>query len=120
MKKYAVVLAVFLCLALSFAFFCGCSDPEADLYGRWETEIEDEQLGKVHMVYHFTREGQIFLEQKNGDTIPFSIPFGTFTADKGSIKIVSEGSEKTFSYQISEEILTLSCPNEPDLVFQKI
>ena len=120
MKKYAIFLAVFLCLALSLALFSSCSDPEAALYGRWETTIEDEELGKVQMVYHFTKEGEIFLEQKNGDAIPFSIPFGTYSAEKDVIKIVSEGVEKEFSYKISGEILTLSHPDEADLVFYKI
>lgn len=120
MKKSVIVLALFLLFAFLFVFLSSCSGPEAELLGRWETSIDSRDLGKVKMVYHFTREGEIFLEQKQSDEIPFSIPFGTFSVEKEKLVIVSDGVEKEFSYEIKGEKLTLSYPDEPDLVFEKI
>ena len=77
MKRILYQSAVLcLCLVLILPFLFSCTRADSDLIGRWETEIVDEELGKFSMVYHFTEEGEIFLEQKKGAEIPFSIPFG--------------------------------------------
>lgn len=120
MKKSAVLSALLLMFALLFVVLSSCADPAKDLLGRWETTIEAKDLGKVKMVYHFTDKGEIFLEQKDSDTIPFSIPFGTFSVKKDQLAIVSDSVEKVFTYQVKGEKLTLSFPEEPDLIFEKI
>lgn len=121
MKKSVKLSAFLLLFALLFVFFASCSTPGEEILGRWETTIESQEYGKVKMVFHFTEEGEIFLEQKQSDEIPFSIPFGTFcVAEKGKVLIVSDEVEKEFSYKIEGEKLTLSYPDEPDLVFEKI
>lgn len=120
MKKRVVISALLVVLSLSFVFLSACSSTEEALLGRWETSVEAKDLGTVKMVYHFSEDGQIFLEQKNSDAIPFSIPFGTYSVKKDQLTIVSDGVEKVFQYTVKGKKLTLSYPDEPDLVFTKI
>ncbi len=116
-KTFAVLLAIlFLC---SFSL-TSCADEADRIVGRWETRIEDESLGSVDMVYHFTENGNIFLEQKEGDTTPFSIPFGTWSLKGEYMTIVSNGEENRFTFSVSEDALILKQEGEEDLVFYKV
>ncbi len=118
MKKQSLValLLVFLCL-LSLA---SCSSSEQSLVGRWEISIEDEALGTVDMVYHFTEEGKINLEQKAGDEIPFSIPFGTFSVQGENLTICSDGKNSQYQFFVTNDTLTLSAKDQEPLVFHRI
>ena len=118
MKKAFVISLAFL-LLFSFAF-TSCSDPKDQIVGRWETEIEDEALGNVDMVYHFTKEGSIYLEQREGDTIPFSIPFGTWVLEGDQITISSNGEENRFTFSVSRDTLILKQSGQEDLIFKKV
>lgn len=97
-----------------------CDSKAKSLAGRWETTIEDEELGKVVMVYHFTEDSQIFLEQKKGDTIPFSIPFGTYSVKGDALTIKSENREETYAFSVTAETLILSVKGQEDLVFTRV
>lgn len=119
MKKRAI-LSIVLLLCVCSLILSSCASCEKEIWGRWETTIESGDLGKVKMVYHFTESGEIFLEQNNSDEIPFSIPFGTYTVEEDMLIISSDGTEKAFYYEIKGDILTLSYPDEPDVVFEKI
>lgn len=120
MKRVSVsVLILVFLLTVPFMLF-SCSEDGDDLIGRWETEMADEELGSFAMVYHFTEEGEIFIEQKQGDTIPFSIPFGTWKAKGDRLTIKSDGEEQTFTFSVSETELTLSQKGEETLVFHRI
>lgn len=116
-RSVAVLLAVML---LCSAFLFSCSSPADRIVGRWETEISDEKLGNARMVYHFTEKGEIYLEQREGDTVPFSIPFGTWEWEDGKIRIVSNGEENRFAFSLTENCLTLTPEDGPELVFQKV
>ena len=118
LKKAFVISLAFL-LLFSFAF-TSCSDPKDQIGGRWETEIEDETLGNVYMVYHFTGEGSIYLEQREGDTIPFSIPFGTWVLKGDQITISSNGEENRFTFSVSRDTLVLKQSGQEDLIFKKV
>lgn len=120
MKKSIAISVLFVLTLCSFIVLSSCAVPENQLLGRWETTIESKDLGNIKMVYHFTEEGEIFLEQKNSDAIPFSIPFGTYRVEKEKLIIISDGVEKPFTYSVKEGKLTLSYPDEADLVFMKI
>ena len=50
-KRLLCVCCFILCLISLFA--CGTAADDS-MVGRWETVIEDEELGSVMMVYHFT------------------------------------------------------------------
>ncbi len=110
---FAVVL---LCSLSLFA----CSSPADGIVGRWETEISDEELGNAMMVYHFTEKGEIYLEQREGDTVPFSIPFGTWELQEGTIRIVSNGEENRFAFSLTENSLTLTPEDGSELVFRRV
>lgn len=113
-------VALFFC-ALSFSLLLlSCSGKQPALVGRWETQIEDEEIGKLSMVYHFTEEGEIFLEQKKGAEIPFSIPFGTYQIDGKRVTVQSDGKEISFTFSVSENRLTLSDEDQNKVVFQRI
>ena len=120
--KRIVLRMLLLCILLSLPFvLLSCAQTEGEaLLGRWETEMEDEELGKFTIVYHFTEDGEIFVEQKQGDAIPFSIPFGTWSVKGSEVTIKSDGTEKTFSFSIQGSELTLSGEGEETLVFQRI
>ncbi|MBE6712075.1 MAG: hypothetical protein E7580_01000 [Ruminococcaceae bacterium] len=118
--KRVSCLVLALVLLLPFAFLsCSNADHKA-LVGRWETEGSDEELGTYSMVYHFTEEGEIFVEQKQGDDIPFSIPFGSWYAEGNRLTIKSDGTEKTFTFSVSDSKLTLSKKGEESLIFHRI
>jgi len=106
------------CLFLCLAVFLSCSSNRA-VVGRWETQIEDEDLGKVTIVYHFTEDGEIFLEQKQGDAIPFSIPFGSFSVSGERLTIESDGSRSEYTFSVTEEELYLSSEGE-ELYFRRV
>ena len=72
------------------------------------------------MVYHFTEEGEIYLEQKKGDVIPFSIPFGTFRVKGEKLLMESDGVESEYTFSVSDATLTLSQEGEEDVVFRKV
>lgn len=114
-KRFSVIL---LCFVMLFSFASCASEP--DVVGRWEITIEDEELGSVLMVYHFTEEGKINLEQKDGDQIPFSIPFGTYVTDGAALTIFSDGESSVYTFSVTEETLILSCEGEEDLVFRRV
>ena len=116
-RSYAFVLICLLILPLALS---SCAGNGERLYGRWETRAVDEELGTFSMVYHFTEDGEIFIEQKQGDTIPFSIPFGTWSARGDRVTIRSDGEEKTFTFSVDKDELTLSGEGEDSLVFHRI
>ena len=118
MKKTLAISLAFL-VFVSFSF-TACSSQKDQIVGRWETEIEDEALGNVDMVYHFTEEGSIYLEQREGDTIPFSIPFGTWVLEGEEITISSNGEENRFTFSVSRDTLILKQEGQEDLIFQKV
>ena len=122
MKQRSVRLAA-LILLVSFLFLsllsCSTRGSKA-LCARWETEISDPDLGKFSMVYHFTEEGEIYLEQKKGDVIPFSIPFGTFRVEGEKLVMESDGAENVYTFSVSDTTLTLSQEGKEDLVFRKV
>ena len=120
--KYAFRALLCLLLALTMILplaSCGRDEGKA-LLGRWETELSDEELGTFSMVYRFTEKGEIFVEQKQGDTIPFSIPFGTWSVKGDRVTIESEGSSKTFSFSLHGSELTLLGEGEERTVFHRI
>ena len=120
MKKTARCVTLFcLALLLILPVITSCTSSH-ELLGRWETVIEDEELGKVVMVYHFTEKGEIFLEQKKGDTIPFSIPFGCYSVKGSELVIESDGAKDTFTFSVSSGVLTLSRQGQKDLVFTRV
>lgn len=114
--KWLVILLTLCCL-LSFV---ACASPNKDLVGRWEITIEDEELGSIDMVYHFTEDGLINLEQKDGDQIPFSIPFGSFSVEKETLTIFSDGETSVYAFFVTNGTLTLSAKGEEDLVFKRV
>ena len=121
MKKILLrTIALCLLLPLSFAFL-SCNQKEGtELFGRWETKMSDEELGTFSMVYHFTEEGEIFVEQKQGDAIPFSIPFGTWSVKGEQVTIESDGTTRTFTFSVRGPELTLSGEGMEDTVFHRI
>ncbi len=120
MKRILYQSAVLcLCLVLILPFLFSCTRADSDLIGRWETEIVDEELGKFSMVYHFTEEGEIFLEQKKGAEIPFSIPFGTFSVNQNKLVVQSDGKETSFTFSVSENELILSDEKKNEIVFHR-
>lgn len=120
MKQVRLRVAALFCILILPLVFFSCAGHGESLYGRWETEAVDEELGTLSMVYHFTEDGEIFIEQKQGDTIPFSIPFGTWSARGDSVTIRSDGEEKTFTFSVDKDELTLSGEGEKSLVFHRI
>lgn len=121
MKKVLFRTAV-LCLLLPIVLvLLSCSQNDGkELFGRWETEMTDEELGKFSIVYHFTEDGEIFVEQKQGDAIPFSIPFGTWSAKGDRVTIESDGTTKTFTFSVRGAELTLRGEGEESTVFHRI
>lgn len=104
------------CIGISLVSCAAGASPE----GRWEITIEDEELGEVRMVYHFTDDGKINLEQKKGDEIPFSIPFGTYVTDGDCLTIFSDGKESGYTFSVTDSTLTLLQEGEEALVFNRV
>ena len=113
-------IALILCAIVFLSFLSACSREQQDLVGRWETQIEDEEIGKFSMVYHFTENGEIFLEQKKGAEIPFSIPFGTYQAEGTRLTVQSDGKETFFTFTVSEGRLVLADSEKNEVVFERI
>lgn len=121
MKRNRLRLLAFCMLLILPLCMLSCGGNEGkELLGRWETQIEDEELGKLSMVYHFTEDGEIFIEQKQGDAIPFSIPFGTWRVEGDRVTIESDGKEETFTFSVQGSKLTLSDPDEESMFFHRI
>ncbi len=120
--KRILLCVITLCILLSLPFvFLACGKADGtELFGRWETEMVDEELGRFSIVYHFTEQGEIFIEQKQGDAIPFSIPFGTWTAKGNTVTIESDGTEETFTFSVQGTELLLSQGEKANLVFRRI
>ena len=114
-RAAGLIAALFLLFAL-----VSCAGETQEIVGRWETAIEDEDLGTVEMVYHFTEEGEIFLEQKAGDEIPFSIPFGSYEIRDGKLTVSSDGSASVYTFSVTENTLTLSAEGAEDVVFRRV
>lgn len=113
---------LFLCV-LCFLVLCSvlsCTKANDPLFGRWEITVEDEELGNFDLVYHFTEEGEVFLEQKDGDAIPFSIPFGTFEQKDDLLTITSDGKVSVYHFLLEEDRLILSAEGEEDLKFHRV
>ena len=120
MKKRNAVVLVWLLLTLLIVSLVSCSSAEKDLVGRWEIQIQDKELGEFSMVYHFSENGEVYLEQKNGDVVPFSIFFGTWSVEKEGLILQGDGKKDTFSFSLKEDTLTLSREGEEDLVFHRV
>ena len=115
-KRLWIARLLLFCIGISLVSCAAGASPE----GRWEITIEDEELGEVRMVYHFTDDGKINLEQKKGDEIPFSIPFGTYFVKGEQLTIESDGVRKVYTFSVEGGELTLSEEGQKDLVFTRI
>ncbi len=115
--RMAVLCA--LMLALSF-FVLSCSGEARSVVGRWQTEAQDEELGSVFLVYRFTEDGEIFLEQGKGDEVPFSIPFGSYSVSGKAMTIISDGVSREYTFSVAEDTLTLSSNGAEDMIFTKV
>ncbi len=113
-----------LCLlALSvLILFCAlsCSSPEKVLSGRWEILLEDEELGSFSLVWNFTKDGEIYLEQAAEADPSFSIPFGTFQVEGQEITIESEGKRSVYTFSVNDASLILSQEGEKSLEFHRV
>ena len=120
MKKSHVVISLGLILVLLVLSLSSCSSVKKDLVGRWEIQIQDKELGEFSMVYHFSENGEIYLEQKNGDVVPFSIFFGTWAVERDELVLQGDGKKDSFSFLLENDTLTLSRQGEDDLVFHRV
>lgn len=121
MKQYRkITCAVLLLLVLLPCLFSCVSDQQREVVGRWETVAEDAELGKVSVVYHFTKQNEIFLEQNNGDQIPFSIPFGTYQIKGETIIINSDDLENVYTFSVSDQTLILYQEGEQPMELTRI
>ncbi|MBR2635300.1 MAG: hypothetical protein IKD31_06945 [Clostridia bacterium] len=119
LKRIAAVIGLMAALLLVLSS-CGNSASQKALIGRWETEISDPTLGKILMVYRFSEEGEIFLEQTEGDVISFSIPFGEYEVKKNQITITSDGASSFYTFSVSETELIFRQEGEEALRFRRI
>ena len=97
-----------------------CSSPEKALSGRWETFLEDEGLGSFSLIWRFTEEGEIYLEQGEEADPSFSIPFATFQVEGEEIVITSEGKESVYTFSVNDNSLILSQEGEEPLKFDRV
>lgn len=112
--------AALMLLVLVFVFsVVSCGVRAEKPVGRWQTEIRDEELGSVSLVYRFTEEGEIFLEQGGADEVPFSIPFGTYSVSGEKLTIVSDGVAKEYTFSVEEDVLVLSDEDAEETVFTR-
>ncbi len=114
--RFAALAALVLVLSF-FVLSCGGGIKPV---GRWQTEISDEELGSIYLVYRFTEEGEIFLEQGDSDEVPFSIPFGSYSVSGKTMTIVSDGVEQEYTFSVAENRLTLSSEGAEDMVFTRV
>ena len=119
MKRSACLVLALLCLLPLCLLSCDQTDGKA-LVGRWETETTDETLGTLSIVYNFTEDGKIYVEQDQGDTIPFSIPFGDWWVEGEKLTIKSGKEENTFTFTVKKEELKLVPEEGESLVFHRI
>ena len=118
MKKIrARQMVLLLVLCLFCLFSCASS---LTVVGRWQTEVEDEELGKTLLVYHFTEDGEIFLEQKQGDQIPFSIYFGTYRTDGDTILIDDGTSTVQYDFSLEENDLSFFLDGKRQMTFDRV
>ena len=120
MSRRNIRFAALAALVIVFSFFVLSCGGGIKPVGRWKTEILEEELGSIYLVYRFTEEGEIFLEQGDGDEIPFSIPFGTYSVSGESMTIVSDGVEQEYTFSVEENRLTLSSEGAEDMVFTRV
>ena len=120
MNRARLRAAALICLLLLPLVFLSCANTGDVLPGRWETKFENKELGSLSMVYHFTEEGEIFIQQKQGYTIPFCIPLGTWAARGDRVTISSDGGENTFTFSVNGDELTLSEEGGETMVFHRI
>ncbi len=121
MKRASLRLRMLCFLLILPLMLLSCGQNEGkELLGRWETRIEDQELGTLSMVYHFTEDGEIFIEQKQGDAIPFSIPFGSFQVSGDTVTIESDGKAETYTFSVEGSELTLSAKGQEGMVFHRI
>lgn len=113
-------MATLCALMLVLSFFVLSCAGEIKPVGRWQTEIQDEELGSVFLVYRFTEEGEIFLEQAKGDEVPFSIPFGSYSVSGKAMTIISDGVSREYTFSVAEDTLTLSSDGAEDMIFTKV
>ena len=119
MKRFLCLTLALVCLLPSV--FLSCSqDRGKELVGRWETETTDEKLGTVAIVYNFTEDGKIYVEQEQGDAIPFSIPFGDWWVEDGKLTIKSGKEENTFTFSVKGKVLELVPEEGETLVMERI
>lgn len=119
MKRTTCLLLALICLLPAVFLSCSAEDGEV-LVGRWETETTDEELGTFSIVYNFTDDGKIYVEQEQGDTIPFSIPFGNWWVENDKLTIKSGKEENTFTFSVKGSALTLVPEEGETLVFQRL
>lgn len=115
-----VRFAVLAALVLVFSFFVLSCGGGTKPVGRWQTEVLDEELGIVSLVYRFTEEGEIFLEQGDSDEVPFSIPFGTYSVSGETMTIVSDGVTQEYTFSVAEAELILSSDGAEDMIFTRV
>ncbi len=102
-RACALVLSLVTCLFV----FCSCTVGRFPT-GRWQTQISDPSLGEIDIIYRFAEDGKIYLEQKQGDEIPFSILFGSYETSGDEIRIESEGARSVYTFSVEKDILTLT------------
>lgn len=115
-------LLLILCLLTVISLIaCSSGGQTAKLIGRWESRVEDSELGDFVLIYHFTEEGEICLEQKQEDKIAFSIPSGTWKVEKDDTVVLEmDGKRDTFTFSVSETQLVLSREGMQDLIFDRV
>ena len=119
MKRSACLFLALMCLLPAGFLSCDQNNGKA-LVGRWETETTDDALGTLSIVYNFTKDGKIYVEQEQGDTIPFSIPFGDWWVEGDKLTIKSGREENTFTFSVKDSVLSL-VPTEGETVeFRRI
>ena len=120
MKRTSVlVLCALMLLGLCLS---SCSELDAHpILGRWEILVENEAVGgTVPLVYHFKEDGGLYLEQREGDEITFSLAAGTFEIEGDRITLSMDGSYDTFAFSVTESRLILSREGEEDLIFSRV
>ncbi|MBQ4037872.1 MAG: hypothetical protein IJC84_07100 [Clostridia bacterium] len=120
MKRTSVlVLCALMLLSLVLS---SCNGLEGHpILGRWEILVENEAVGgSVPLVYHFKEDGGLYLEQREGDEITFSLHAGSFEVKGDSITLSMEDSYDTFTFSVTESRLILSRDGQEDLIFSRV
>lgn len=119
LRRTARFVALLALVILCSSFFLSCVSSVKPV-GRWQTEIKDENLGTLYLVYRFTDEGEIFLEQGSGDEVPFSIPFATYSVSGAAMTIISDGVTQEYTFSVSEGKMILASEGAEDMIFTKV